>query len=416
MKRVFILIRLWLIIVINITAESPTYDKVAKLYVATFNRAPDAAGLEYWVSKSELPLEGVAMSFFDQPETKSLYPSSYSNSDFVDAIYQNVFGRKPDKAGKDYWLHDLNNRYIARSEFILAVINGALGDDAVLLENKTEVALEYAQKGYNNIDEAKKIMKLVTSDRDSVEEALDELNRYALDDCREKGEDEYCIDIDDDSLHNVSQISDEYIPEKIGWYLRLVAVATLDNGRSFVQNKEGVFGEYSKSIDGKDRHDIPSLGTDILRVVFVHTDWGDAATYYSDYRAYHPDSSNKEVWTVQIKNDRDVNLANASLKLYLEGVYEILDNRGEIEEKLSKDDSLKQSLKIVDVDNHSVYVYGDSKSVNLSMDGKHTRTFRIVRGDVSDDDYKPIESVESRSLFRIENRSEQTGFGPPPSL
>ncbi len=415
MRSVVYIIVIFFSTVVNIKAEFPTYDKVAKLYVAMFDRAPDMAGLEYWVYKSGLPLEGVAMSFFDQSETKLLYPLNYSNSEFIDAIYRNVFGREPDKAGKDYWLKELNSGNIDKSTFILAVINGARGEDSVLMDNKTEVALEYAQKGYNNIDEAKKIMKLITSNRDSVDQALDELNRYALLDCMERGEDEYCIDIDDDSSYDDSQIVDEYIPEKTGWYLRLVVEAKLSDGRRFVQNKSGVFGEYKYSVDGKDKHDIPSLGTDILRVVFVHTDWSGDIAYYSDYRAYRGDSQRREVWTLQIKNDRDVNLANASLNIFLEGLYEILDNRGEIQEKLSKDQNIKESLKIVDVDNHSVYVYGDSKSVNLSMDGKHTRTFRIVKGDVTDDDYKPIESVNSRSLFR-EKRSAQRGFGLPPSL
>ncbi|WP_367278395.1 DUF4214 domain-containing protein [Sulfurimonas sp.] len=44
-------------------------NDVCKLYVATFNRAPDAAGLSYWVNNSGLSIEGIAQSFFDQPET-----------------------------------------------------------------------------------------------------------------------------------------------------------------------------------------------------------------------------------------------------------------------------------------------------------------------------------------------------------
>ena len=52
-----------------------TREQVAELYVATFNRAPDAEGLDYWVNASGLTIEGIAQSFFDQPETQAKYPA-----------------------------------------------------------------------------------------------------------------------------------------------------------------------------------------------------------------------------------------------------------------------------------------------------------------------------------------------------
>jgi len=45
--------------------NNPTKDEVAKLYVATFNRAPDSAGLDYWVNNSNLKLSQIAKSFFE---------------------------------------------------------------------------------------------------------------------------------------------------------------------------------------------------------------------------------------------------------------------------------------------------------------------------------------------------------------
>ncbi len=424
-------------------AQVATYDNVAKLYVATFNRAPDADGLEYWVYKSNLSLEGIAKSFFEQPETEALYPSNYSNSKFIDAIYENVFGRTPDKAGKNYWLEDLNTHYIDRGTFILAVVNGALGDDAVLLANKTEVALEFAQRGLNDYKLAKEVMKYVTANPSSVKEAINILNKnknikddenYKNDRIKnsnishkkhimphKKRDNDMNSNINkNDDIHN--NINDDinnktsYISKKIGWYIRLIAEARLNNGKRFIQNKEGVFGEYKYSIDGEDRHDIPSFGTDILRVVFIHNDWNGASQYYSDYRKYSEDSSTKEVWTFQVKNDRDINLANASLKLYFEGLYDIFDNRGDIIERVSKNQNIKKSLKIIDLDNGNLYLYGDSKAINISMDGKHTRTFRIVLGDVTDDDYKAINSINDRSLFRVNKKVLHRRFGLPPSL
>ena len=420
-------------------AEVATYESVAKLYVATFNRAPDADGLEYWVYKSNLPLEGIAKSFFEQVETKKLYPPSYSNSKFIDTIYKNLFNREPDNEGKKYWLKELERKNIDKSTFILAVVNGALGDDAILLKNKTEVALEFAQRGLNDYKLAKEVMRYVNANPESVEVAISKLDEYnsnytkiGSDDkidsnsnannneelnkksCIEKGEDEYCID--DTSVADKIGTSKSYTPKKIGWYGRIVAKATLKDGREFIQYKEGVFGEYIDSIDGIDRHDIPSYGTDILRVVFIHPDLNDTTTYYSDYRQYIQNSDKKEVWTFQVKNDRDINLAKASLKIYIKGLYEIFDNRAKIEEKISKNQDIKRDLKIIDVDNHSLYLLDESNSINLSMDGKHTRTFRIIKGDVVDEDYKSIQSINNRVIFREKVNNLHKGFGLPPNI
>ncbi|MDD5401599.1 MAG: DUF4214 domain-containing protein, partial [Sulfurimonas sp.] len=121
-----------------------TRQQVAELYVATFNRAPDAAGLDYWVNVSGLTIEGIAQSFFDQPETQALYPEGNTNTQFVTSIYTNLFNRVPDTDGLAYWVAELNNATMTRSVMIEAMKNGALGSDAVIIANKTEVALYYA--------------------------------------------------------------------------------------------------------------------------------------------------------------------------------------------------------------------------------------------------------------------------------
>jgi len=147
-----------------------TEQQVIELYIATFDRAPDKAGLDYWVN-SGLTIEEIAQSFFDQPETQSLYPDSTTDSDFVTSIYENVFGREPDAAGLDYWVNELSNG-MDRSVLILAMVNGAQGDDAQLLENKTAVAEEFVAKGLNDVELAKEVLEQVTADPASVDAAI----------------------------------------------------------------------------------------------------------------------------------------------------------------------------------------------------------------------------------------------------
>ena len=150
-----------------------TQAEVAKLYVATFNRAPDAAGLNYWTNSSGLSIEGIAQSFFDQSETQTLYPTSTSNNSFVTSVYDNLFNRTPDTAGLNYWVNELNNGNISKQNFILAVINGALGDDATILTNKQTVGLDFVSKGLDDVTLARSVMANVDATQTSVDSALD---------------------------------------------------------------------------------------------------------------------------------------------------------------------------------------------------------------------------------------------------
>jgi len=144
---------------------------VIKLYVATFDRAPDTPGLWYWVYDSGLTLEEVAESFFDQPETQALYPSGTSTDAFITAVYQNLFKREPDSAGLEYWRTELDSGRIPRGRFILAVINGALGKDREILENKTEVGQYFALRNLTDMNFAKRVMQNVDDTDESVVQA-----------------------------------------------------------------------------------------------------------------------------------------------------------------------------------------------------------------------------------------------------
>jgi len=154
-KRLFLSL---LLVGTLLQATAPTRISVAKLYIATFDRAPDAEGLEYWLY-SGLDIESIAMSFFDQKETKAKYPSGYSHKKFINDVYQNLFGRDVDPEGLNYWVESIQNNKISRSLFILAVINGALGDDSKILENRTTVALVFVSSGNNSVADAISVIK-----------------------------------------------------------------------------------------------------------------------------------------------------------------------------------------------------------------------------------------------------------------
>lgn len=162
-----------------------TNQTVAELYIATFNRAPDAAGLYYWVNQSNLPsIENIARSFFDQSETQAIYTPSMTYEQKVSLAYSNLFNREPDAAGLSYWVEQLTTQSISQSNMIIALINGAHAptgnpSDATILDNKTEVGLYYIDSNLNDIETAYSIMDGISSNYATVSSAITQIDTIA---------------------------------------------------------------------------------------------------------------------------------------------------------------------------------------------------------------------------------------------
>jgi hypothetical protein len=92
-----------------------------RLYQAAFNRAPDASGLGYWISKLDggVALNTIASGFVNSSEFRSIYGSQPDNYDVVYRFYQNVLHRAPDQAGLDYWVNILDTRKATVSEVLV---------------------------------------------------------------------------------------------------------------------------------------------------------------------------------------------------------------------------------------------------------------------------------------------------------
>jgi len=138
------------------TNVSQKEKDVAQLYVATFGRAADHDGLEYWVSRvDEEGLDGLATIFYNSQEAIDIWGSIGSNHDFVKEIYQNVLARNPDQDGWDYWTEQLDNGSVTRDDFIyntLKVVNdGPDGTDKNTLTNKQDVGIFFAESGLTDL-------------------------------------------------------------------------------------------------------------------------------------------------------------------------------------------------------------------------------------------------------------------------
>ena len=178
------------------TTSNPIHlaKQITDLYVAYFNRGPDAEGFDYWfheIYTAAKSLRGIAEDFAWSNEYQSMYPSTLTNRQFVEQIYQNLFDRAPDQGGWDYWTGRLDTVSVHRSGFILDVIGGAYAptsgpEDRTLIDNKHDAALYYTaqlvidpQEGYDLaiVD----LLNLVNGDVETVA-AAERVIDYAFND------------------------------------------------------------------------------------------------------------------------------------------------------------------------------------------------------------------------------------------
>jgi hypothetical protein len=93
-----------------ILASSNTEAGVADLYHAAFGRTGEAQGIQYWFHKAEAgeSLADIALQFGNSDEFKAT-TGTLTDTAFVTALYQNTFNRAPDASGLDFWTQQLSH-------------------------------------------------------------------------------------------------------------------------------------------------------------------------------------------------------------------------------------------------------------------------------------------------------------------
>jgi hypothetical protein len=181
------------------------------MYIAYFNRAPDSEGLLFWGTalSTGTNLEKIATLFFDQPETRGLYPgvadlenpTAADLEAFASDVYQNVLGRPFDQRGLDFWVGVLGEGSVSLANFMLEIIRGAKAPaepgsdpdfvaqkaaDVAYLSQKTDIGIYYSVvKGMSDVDDARDIMSGYDGSAASIQTARAEIDAAyaeALDD------------------------------------------------------------------------------------------------------------------------------------------------------------------------------------------------------------------------------------------
>lgn len=163
--------------------EQEAFESFIEMYIAYFNRAPDAVGLAFWGTAfaSGMSLEEIAAEFAAQPETLATYPEDLNNLRFVAEVYENVLGRAPDIDGLLFWTEQLDEGIAGRSDFILAVLEGVEDGsaDRAYLDQKTDLGALFAvHRGMSNTDAAAQVMALFDGSADSLADAVDAVDVF----------------------------------------------------------------------------------------------------------------------------------------------------------------------------------------------------------------------------------------------
>ena len=156
-----------------------------ELYIAYFNRAPDAVGLNFWGTAyaTGTTMEQMAKLFAPQDETLATYPEGTSNAEFATAVYNNVLGRIPDQAGFDFWVGVLDGEWVTRDQFILEVLRGVQdgSPDREYLDNKVDVGAYFAvHKGMSDTSNAAAAMQLYNGTDASIQTVKQAIDAYHL--------------------------------------------------------------------------------------------------------------------------------------------------------------------------------------------------------------------------------------------
>ncbi len=152
--------------VVNLTVQAKAASvtttqlhQMEELYVAFFNRVPDADGLSYWIDqfKGGQSFNAIAESFYNagvQYSNLTGFSTTMSNQDFINVVYKNVLGRSggADQGGLGYWSGELTSGRASHGSLVSDILNSAhtfkgdatYGWVADLLDNKIAVANKFA--------------------------------------------------------------------------------------------------------------------------------------------------------------------------------------------------------------------------------------------------------------------------------
>lgn len=123
-------------------AASTYFAQIQQLYIAYFGRPADPVGQAYWAGQVDAAngsIASVIAGFSASTESAALFGNK-SSIDKVTAIYQNAFGRAPEPAGLAYWVAQLDSGKVSQAQASWTIQQSAGPGDAAAVQNKLTAA------------------------------------------------------------------------------------------------------------------------------------------------------------------------------------------------------------------------------------------------------------------------------------
>lgn len=126
--------------------HSAYYRPVQEAYVAYYDRAADGAGLDYWASRmsdSGGDLSEIIDAFANSPEAQERYGqiNEQTIDEVIALVYDGLFGRAPDPAGLEFYVRGFEAGEFTPGALAVDILQGAQGADAVRLDNRISASL-----------------------------------------------------------------------------------------------------------------------------------------------------------------------------------------------------------------------------------------------------------------------------------
>ena len=108
-------------------AAAAYFDQIQKIYIAFYQRPADPAGLRYWAGKvndAEGDLSQIINAFAASTEANTLYGAIDASTigGVIDSLYLALFDRPPEAAGRQFYIDSMAAGTFTPASIALAVL------------------------------------------------------------------------------------------------------------------------------------------------------------------------------------------------------------------------------------------------------------------------------------------------------
>jgi len=120
-------------------------EQIQEIYIGLLGRAGDQDGVAYWageINNAILTIEQVRENIVNSQPEYAAGLGAMTRAQAVTELYNRLFERAPEDAGLEYWVNG-EGATVPFDILVLALSNGAAASDRLILDNKSEAAQFY---------------------------------------------------------------------------------------------------------------------------------------------------------------------------------------------------------------------------------------------------------------------------------